>query len=173
MFTGCSKSSTDINHYINNGRDIDTDVKDFMPDIEDLPEYKNISYKYNNKSIILFASDAITLVAEHDEETYENEKEKLTKIYSFLKRKVVSDADERKYYIPEYEFSINSYDFKIVDENNNYNGEYPKSFGMIGTSDKKKSIAYLYFYDTDLDYIENDNEKPMANFVKEYFEYEF
>ena len=45
---------------------------------------------------------------------------------------------------------------------------------MIGISEEKKSIAYLYFYDGDLDYIAEENEKnPMANFVKEYFKYKF
>lgn len=44
---------------------------------------------------------------------------------------------------------------------------------MIGIADEKKSIAYLYFYDYDLDYIENDNESPMVNFVKKYFKYDF
>ena len=46
---------------------------------------------------------------------------------------------------------------------------YPKSFGMIGTSDEKKRIAYLYFYDFDLDV----GEANMAQFVKDYFDYEF
>lgn len=173
-FTGCSKSSTNIKQYLNSGTNIDTHAKDFMPSIEDLPEYQNISYKYNHDSIILFVSDAITLVVEYDEKTYEKEKEKLTKTYKFLEQKVVSDSDESKYYVPEHEFSINSYDFKVAAENDNYNVEYPKSFGMIGTSDEKKSIAYLYFYDLDLDYIGQKGEKnPMANFVNKYYKYKF
>lgn len=45
---------------------------------------------------------------------------------------------------------------------------------MIGTSDKKKSIAYLYLYDYDLDYIgEIDEKSPMSNFVKENFKQDF
>lgn len=44
----------------------------------------------------------------------------------FLDHKVVSDFDKSKYYIPEYEFSINNYDFKVVDENNNYKAKHPK-----------------------------------------------
>lgn len=59
-----------------------------------------------------------------------------------------------------------------IDTNSNI--KFPKSFGMIGTSEEKKSIAYLYFYDFDLDYIGEKNERdPMANFVKKYFEYDF
>ncbi len=45
---------------------------------------------------------------------------------------------------------------------------------MIGTSDDKKSIAYLYFYDSDLDYIsKKDRGTSMEGFVKEYFDYDF
>lgn len=172
-FTGCSKSSTDIETYLNNGTEIDEDAKNFMPALEELPKYQDISYKYNHISIIFFESNAITLVVEYDEETYEKEKEKLTEKYKFLDQKVVSEFDEDKYYIPEYEFQINSYDFKVVEESDNYKAKYPKSFGIIGTSDEKKSIAYLYFYDFDLDYIGEDNESPMVDFVKEYFKYDF
>ena len=45
---------------------------------------------------------------------------------------------------------------------------------MIGMSDEKNSIAYLYFYDSDLDYIgDEEDSQPMASFVKEYFKYDF
>lgn len=101
-------------------------------------------------------------------------KDKLTKKYTFLDKKVISKFDESKYYISEYEFSINSYIFNVIAEDGKHNMQFPHSFSMIGTSDKKKSIAYLYFYDTDLDYIGEKNIKnPMANFVKEYFDYDF
>jgi len=150
-----------------------------MPAIEDLPEYKNISYKYNHISykynhisIILFATDTRTLVVEFDDETYKSEKEKLANNYKFLNEKIYSHDD--LYFIPEYEFSMKSYDFKVVDGNDKSKAEYPKSFGMIGTSDEKKSIAYLYFYDYDLDYIGEKGEKsPMSNFVKKNFKQDF
>ena len=172
-FIGCSRSSTNIKKYLNSGAKIDTYAKDFMPAIKDLPKYHDISYKYNHISIILFESDAMTLVVNYDEETYEKEKEKLTEKYKFLDQKVISEFDKSKYYIPEYEFTINSYHFKVVDENDNYKAKYPKSFGMIGTSDEKKSIAYLYFHDDDLDYIKEDEKNCMESFVKKYFKYDF
>lgn len=174
IFIGFSKSNTtNIKKYLNNGTKIDAHAKNFMPAIEDLPKYQDISYKYNHFSIILFETDAINLVVNYDEQTYEKEKEKLTKKYKFLDHKVVSDFDKTKYYIPEYEFSINNYDFKVVDKSDTYEARYPKSFGMIGVSAEKKSIAYLYFYDYDLDYIRKDKDSPMANFVKENFKYDF
>ncbi len=174
IFIGFSKSNaTNIKKYLNNGSQIDTYAKNFMPANEDLPKYKDISYKYSHFSIVLFETEAITLVVKYDEETYEKEKEKLTEKYEFLDHKVVSDFDKSKYYIPEYEFSINNYDFKVADSKDNYEADYPKSFGMIGISDEEKSIAYLYFYDGDLDYIQNDENSHMADFVNKNFKYKF
>lgn len=174
IFIGLSKlNATNIKKYLNNGTKIDTYAKNFMPSSEDLPKYKDISYKYNHFSIVLFETEAITLVVNYDEETYEKEKEKLTEKYKFLDHKVVSNFDKSKFYIPEYEFSIDNYDFKVADSKDNYEADYPKSFGMIGISDEKKSIAYLYFYDGDLDYIKNDENSPMADFVKKNFKYNF
>jgi hypothetical protein len=175
-FTGCSKSSTNINKYLNSGANIDTEAKDFMPVIEDLPKYHDISYKYNRISGLLSDTDTMTLVVSYDEETYKKEKAKLKEEYKFLNQKVVSDFDNSKYYIPDYEFLINSYDFKVVDENENYKAKYPKSFGIIGTSDEEKSIAYLYLYDFDLDYIgeiEDNENNDMINFINRYFKYDF
>lgn len=170
-FTNSNK--TNINKYLNNESKIDMYAKSFMPDINDLPKYQDISYKYNKSSIILFETETIILVVNYDEETYEKEKEKLTEKYKFLNHKVISNFDKSKYSIPKYEFSINSYNFKVPDENENYEAIYPKSFGIVGISDEKKSIAYLYFYDFDLDYISGDKDSSMANFIKMNFKYDF
>jgi hypothetical protein len=172
-FTACNKSSTNVKKYLNSGGKIDTYAKSFMPAINDLPKYQDMSYKYNRFSSILSDTDTMTLAVHYDEETYKKEKEKLEEKYRYLEQKVVSDFDKSKYYIPDYEFSINSYNFRVANGNDNYSAKYPKSFAMLGTSDEKKSIAYLYFYDYDLDYIENDSENPMGKFVKKYFKYDF
>ncbi|MCM1989555.1 hypothetical protein [Oceanirhabdus seepicola] len=172
--TGCSKSSSNIENYLNSGTTIDSNAKDIMPNLDDLPEYQNISYKYTHKSMFIFESDSVALIVNYDDKTYKSEKDKLAKKYTFLEEKVDSDYDESKYFIPEYEFSINSYTFKVVAYNKKSNTEFPKSFGMIGTSEEKKSIAYLYFCDFDLDCIGQENDKhPMADFVKNYFDYDF
>ncbi|AOR25136.1 hypothetical protein [Clostridium taeniosporum] len=172
--TGCSKSNSNIKNYLNSSTLIDSRAKDIMPNLDDLPKYQNIEYKYTHKSMLIFESDSVALIVNYDDTTYKNEKDKLDKKYNFLDQKVKFDYDENNYVIPENEFSINSYTFKVVAGNEKDNTEFPKSFGMIGTSEDKKSIAYLYFYDSDLDYIgTKDDKSPMANFVKEYFKYDF
>ena len=81
---------------------------------------------------------------------------------------------EDSYVIPEAKFSINSYNFKVVKEYNGVKSDFPSQFGIIGTSDEKHSIAYLYFYDFELDSIGyKDDEHPMQDFVESYFKYDF
>ncbi|MEW9079594.1 hypothetical protein [Terrisporobacter glycolicus] len=172
--TSCSNSSLSIENYLNSGTSIDSKAKDIMPELEDLSEYEDIKYKYTHKSVLIFESHSVALVVSYNDNTFESEKEKIDEQYTFLDKKIKSSFDESKYYIPEYEFSVDSYAFRVVDESDTSNTEFPKSFGMIGISEEKKSIAYLYFYDGDLDYIGDENEKnPMANFVRKYFKYNF
>ena len=172
--TGCSNTSSNIENYLNSGTRIDSKAKDIMPELEDLPEYENIEYKYTHESILIFESHSVALIVGYDDNTFESEKEKLNEQYTFLDKKIKSEFDKNKYYIPEYEFSVDSYTFRVVDKNGAPNTIFPKFFGMIGISEENKSIAYLYFYDEDLDYIGEENEKnPMANFVKRYFKYNF
>lgn len=172
-FIGCTKSNSDINQYLNSGEVIDNFAKSFMPKIEELPESETIEYRYTNNSIIIFQSDSIALVVSYDDSTYEKEKEKLKEQYIYLD-KPVYDYNIDSFLIPENEFKVNSYTFKVASGNESYTAEFPKSFGMIGTSDDKKSIAYLYFYDSDLDYIsKKDRGTSMEGFVKEYFDYDF
>ena len=174
FINGCSDSSSGIKNYLNSGGEIDLNSKDIMPSLEDLPEYEKIEYKDTYKSILFFESHSVALIVEYDDNTFESEKKKLDEKYTFLNEKIKSDFDKNKYYIPEYEFSIESYTFRVVDKNNTSNTKFPKSFGMVGISEEKKSIAYLYFYDEDLDYIGEENEEnPMVNFLNKYFKYKF
>lgn len=172
-FIGCTKSNSDINQYLNSSEVIDNFAKSFMPSIEELPENKSIEYRYTSNSIIISQSDSIALVVSYDDSTYKKEKEKLKEHYTYLD-KPVYDNDIDNFLIPEHEFKVNSYNFKVASGNESYTADYPKSFGMIGTSDEKKSIAYLYFYDSDLDYIsKKDNGTSILEFVKEHFDYDF
>ena len=173
LLTGCSQSESNIENYLNTGSDIDHVSTSIMPKLNELPEYQNIEYNYKHKSALIFDSEAVVLVLEYDPETYEVEKSKLESDFTYLEEQVISDFDNEKYYIPQPAFSINNYDFKVVSSTNKDDFDYPKSFGMLATSDEDKRIAYLYYYDTDLDYIRSESSTPMAEFVSENFDYEF
>ncbi|WP_216629068.1 hypothetical protein [Cytobacillus massiliigabonensis] len=137
-----------------------------MPTLDYLPEYEDIEYRYTNKTVLMFQSNSIALIVKYDDKTYEGEKEKIAENYTFLN---ITSTTKDELITPEYKFSINSYSFKVVEGN-----EFLKSFGMIGTSNEKQSIAYLYFYDFDLDNIGDENDSNlMPDFVKQYFDYDF
>ena len=148
-----------------------------MPTLENLPKYEDIDYKYTKKRMFIFESHSVVLSIQYDDQTYKSEKEKLEETYEFLNKENIGFKQKGAPVPPHYEFSINTYTFRIVEEvkgNEGYSMGYPKSFGMIGTSDEKKRIAYLYFYDFDLDVGEENMEQFVKNtlimFFKEFSE---
>lgn len=79
-----SKSRSNIKYYLNSGTSIDSNAKDIMPTLDDLPKYQNIEYKYTYRSMIVFESNSVVLVVKYDDKTYKSEKDKLAKKYIFL-----------------------------------------------------------------------------------------
>ena len=168
LLTGCSKTSTDIDEYLNTGTTMDAEAKDVMPILDELPTYRDIDYLHTQKKIFLFEANSVVLVVEYDTQTYESEKGKLAEDFANSKLEATSETTDDTSR-PSVEFSLNSYVFRVLEGNG-----YPKSFGMIGTSDEHQRIAYLYFYDSDLDKIgESDDRNNMSKFVKSYFDYDF
>lgn len=169
LLVGCTRASTNIEDYMNTGKRIDANAKDVMPSIEDLQVYEDVSFVYTNISLYVFESDSFVLDVKYDAKTYEKEKANVVANYNFLAEPLASPVSEGEYLIPDVEFNVNSYTFKVVSGNDDDNTQFPKSFGMIATSDDELSIAYLYFHDFDLDMISNG----MEDFVADNFEYEF
>ncbi|WP_252504761.1 hypothetical protein [Sporosarcina sp. Marseille-Q4943] len=168
LLTGCSKTSTDIDEYLNTGTAMDAEAKDVMPVLDELPTYRDIDYRHTQKKMFLFEANSVVLVVEYDTQTYESEKGKLAEDFAISKPEATSETTDDTSR-PNVEFSLNSYVFRVLEGNG-----YPKSFGMIGTSDEHQRIAYLYFYDSDLDKIgEPDDRNRMSRFVKSYFDYDF
>lgn len=172
LISGCSYTKTGIDNYLDTGSELDQDSLYVMPVLDDIENYESIEYLHTHKDMILFEADSVVLDITYDEETYKNEKELIDEKYMFY----IKEEDENNsiMQVVEDEFSINSYEFRIVVKNEeNFTG-LPKSFGMIGTSDENKSIAYLYFYDFDLDSIGAETVNDvMPDFIRDYFKYEF
>lgn len=177
IFSGCTSSSSDINEYLKTGSLLDTESKDVMPKLSDLGDYISTEYSYTHTDAIIFEDNAVVLNVTYDDENYKIEKEKIDEAFIFYVDPSDKERDEfEKNKINDfaYGFDIESYTFRIVSKDDENTTGIPKSFGMIATSDEKKSIAYLYFYDSDLDTISYENEENiMARFVKEHFDYEF
>ncbi len=172
LLGACGFADTNINHYLESGKPIDDYATDVMPDLESLPHYNSIDYQFYDKYSILGAPRSMLLVVAYDQQTYEDEKRKIDDKYTFLDHAVEAEAWPETFLMPEYDFTIEDYHFRVVAGNEEDYTEYPKRFGMVATSDEKKEIAYLYFSDYDLDFISSPNvDQTMTDFVKEYFRY--
>jgi hypothetical protein len=157
--------------YIRRGRAL----PDVFPRLADLPKNAKIDYEYRESQNFIFTTYTTYLVVAYDEAAFEYEKAKLAE-QSFLGH-IVYDArfigtDAARTLLPEYEFSINSYDFRVLDNDYIFPERYdyyPKTIFIIGISDEKNSIAYLHHYNFDIDYISDS----MASFVARHFKYKW
>jgi hypothetical protein len=146
-----------------------------MPNLNDLPEYKKIYYRYRHMIILfpIFSADSMLLVVTYDDTIYQMEKLEIDNL-NFLEKAKYRTTNGTYYQLPEPEFQINSFNFRILAESQENDFDYPKYIGIIATSDEKKSVAYLYFADQDLDYISvGKTEDEMAKFVDKYFKYKW
>ena len=142
-----------------------------MPNLEDIGEYKEAKY-YTRKDETIFSEYSMQLVVKYDEEIFLKEKERLESAYTYLDKPQKSEWDDTVYTIPIEDFSSAGFNFKIAIFEDTV---YPKNFGMVGISDEKFEIAYLWIYAPDLDYIceINRNEiKEMAEFIEYHFSLE-
>ena len=142
-------------------------ASEFLPELTDLPEYKEIDYKYHLKELWMFAAATIRLTVTYDKETYESEKKKLEE-NSYLTHPV-RQSGKTNYTIPAPEFTVGTHTFKVLSANDQ---SYPKSISITATSDQEKTISYLYFHNPDQDYISESTENtPMQKLIEEYFPY--
>lgn len=129
------------------------DASRFMPKADDLGNYESVMFGFKRHiiSVVLrFDSLCISVFASFDRKNYEAEKEKALAQYEFLKEPVF---DGECYLIPVVSFEYKGYSFRITSEDH----YFPKSFMMVGVNDEKATIAYLYYHDSDLDYISEKN----------------
>lgn len=139
-----------------------------MPDLKNIGEYKEAEY-FARKDETVFPVYSMQLIVKYDEEMYVKEKERLETAYTYLDKPQKPDDNDNVYTIPIEEFSSADLNFKIAVFEDTV---YPKNFGIVGISDEKYEIAYLWIYAPDLDYIcETDvNEvKEMNEFIENYF----
>lgn len=155
------------------GEIIDELSQDIIPSLSELPEAQLHQFVHTRSSMLFFEAHSLLLNMAYTEETYATQKAQLEDTYAFLNEPVAWDNDGNSV-LPETSFSLGSYHFRVVAPTEGDHTDYPHSFGIVGTSDEKHSVAYLYFYDADLDYIgQKGDESPMADFVQRYTEYDF
>ncbi len=162
-------------------RNLDTYVTDcesvknasvLMPNITDLGAYSQIKYTYQSTcySILMdFNSDGLALFVKYDQTIYAIQKEKTLHSYTFLDEPIL---EFDKYVMPVTEFEYRGYLMKIVLDQEYIDYCACKSFMMIGFDDANSAIAFLYYYDFDIDYIadiDEDLNYSMRNLVDDAF----
>lgn len=167
--SACVRTDSNIENYAEDSKEYH--AGSFMPDLEDIGKYKDAEY-FLRKDESIFPEYSMQLVVKYDEEDFLKEKTRLETAYTYLDKPQKADWDNSVYTIPITEFSGFGFDFKIAKFEDT---EYPKNFGMVGISDAKSEIAYLWFYAQDYDYIckTDANElKEMNEFLEYYFSLE-
>lgn len=151
-----SVTSHNIERYINL-----TEENNFLPKLDELGEYEDYYFKYYHKNnLFIFSSDAYTLKVSYDAENYEKEKERLEQKYVYRTEPWRNWGGEKA---KEAQFQIDTFDMKILSELEYDQLHYPKRLAFVGTSDKNQEIAYVYYYDSELDYI----DRSFAEFLRE------
>lgn len=150
------------------------DSDSLMPNIEDLGNYMSAVFgfkRYVQSAVLRFDSECVSLFASYDRYNYDTEREKALASYEFLKEPVLFRGN---YIYPVASFEYNGYSFRIVPKDH----YEPKSFLMVGVNDAKMKIAYLFYHDTDLDYLSEGNAgeanriKRMQELVRKAFVWE-
>ncbi len=165
----CVKTDNNIENYVDDVKNYEASA--FMPDLDNIGSPEAVDY-FSRKDNGIFPDYSMQLVVKYDEETFLAEKQRLETAYTYLDKPQKADFDDAFYTIPIVEFSTAGYDFKIAKFEDTV---YPKNFGMVGVSEEKLEIVYLWKYAPDLDYIceTNANEiKEMSEFIEYHFSLE-
>ena len=137
------------------------DGVEYLPSIsiDDLGMYSDLDFKYFFKANLIFPTEAYTLRVVYKYDDYEIEKDTLSEKYVYQSTHIDSDFPE---YDPgkDPEFQIGTFHFKTLSLDE-YNFRYPHQLVFVGISDETAEIAYVYFFGTELDYI----DESFANFL--------
>lgn len=170
LLTSNEKSTSDISYYQALSGETDghktLPILGQRPDIEcgyDLPwlselePYEDCRFNYTARQFAIFESHSYILILEYDGETYTRQKEKLETAYSYVTGNLPGGTS-REEHSPEFE--MDGFQFRAVGEDPY---DYPQYMFFVGTSDETREVAYIYFHDPDLDYL----NPTVADFLRE------
>ena len=166
ILCSCVKTDNNIDKYVDDIKAYE--ASSFMPNLDNIGKYNDVEY-FSRKDKSIFPEYSMQLVVKYDEEEFLKEKEKLNTAYTYLDVPQTADFDDTVFTIPIESFSAAGFDFKVAKFDDTV---YPKNFGMVGISDEKFEIAYLWIYAPDLDYICETNRNEIKE-MNEFIEYHF
>ena len=140
------------------------EAEDFLP--TGFASYDSVYYNHGRKNLIIFQTNTMTVKAKYDD-FYVSKKHEVEETYDFLTKPILSDTLIGHYLVPVTEFEYKGFCMRVA-----AGGEYPKKFGIVGYNDETKEIAYLWFNDSDRDFICESNEdlnQAMIDFIDNNF----
>lgn len=170
FYFSCNHTVKGMDEYQKTVND-DSDYINF--ELDELGEYENIDYQRAKTGGLLFSSTGSMLVAQYSENEFLNQLN-IVNNFDYQTVPVHIYSNETEMALPEPEFKIGVWNFKVL-KNRSLNYSYPKSIDFIAVNEKERQIAYMTFYDQDLDYLCDTTEADgyMAKFVDKYFSYNF
>lgn len=175
LLTGCTyprKIKVGLDYYAADRAAIEHAAA-FLPELESLDAYTDIRYTHQVTSystLLQFYSDGLALFVQYDSETYEAQKAQALASYTFLEEPVMYGTEF--YTLPLTEFAYRGYLMKVVPDEYYLRSCACKSFMLLGLNDEACSIAYLYYYDFDIDFIaeaDDDLTYEMQRFIDDAF----
>jgi len=148
-FDPISKTDTNWNNYDMYRTELHY-AEEFLPSQNEFSNTKAVHFSYQKNFMLMFISKTVAVTVQYTPEEYLGAKESIIQRYDFLDVPMLYHRDNN--YELDNAFTYKGYDFCVV----SYGG--CKYFGMVGTNDDTCSIAYLYYSDTDLDYIAQADE---------------
>lgn len=127
-------------------------AKKYMPNKEDLGDYKSIDFHYMKGGYTIslrYADGSCGLTVEYELSTFNSAKENVFNKYQFLQE---DQYDEHGHLTSLKQTEIGKWNFYIID---GPESSYPKSFGNVAINETKHSISYNYIYYSSLDFVEN------------------
>ena len=159
MVTGKSFDFKKYEEYRNKVGSAYGTAKGLLPPVDELGNYETVQFAYKQVAYFFFQSEGISLFLDYNEENYALAKSYVEENYTFIDDSdTVAKADYKYYQFPVASFEYKEYSFRIaptpqVSESSEEPYYMCKSFVMIGYNESLLSVAYLYFYDFDIDYL--------------------
>jgi hypothetical protein len=119
-----------------------------LPAVDEMGEYTEIQFKHLQKNnSIFFLSNAYILKSTYPKDQYEKQKKHITN--NILYDETVNNRGEQI----NASFAFDGFSFQMLSLEK-YNFLYPKEFAFVGVSDTTNQIAFVFYSDIDLDYID-------------------
>lgn len=158
---GCSIGKknlyTDIDEYENYLCNLEM-ASDFMPDIDSLSGYTNIEVNYFNQEFI-WTVKTISLIVTYSETDYQDKKSLVISTFVFFDGPIYDGNGDT--IVIDFQAVSDGYTIQVVNDDGFV---YPKRFGMIGYSDTKYQIVYMYVLDWEISSISN-----LESYIGDYF----